>query len=78
MTKSGYIILLTLSYRGHFICFLSSTWLRNLTKRFGQELLGFGQPNLSGYKWIANLVLLCRLEITRWPKTRVDYNRVVT
>ena len=25
---------------------MSSIWLRNLAKSFGQELLGFGQPNL--------------------------------
>ena len=46
------MLLLTVPYRGHFICFLMSfIRLRNLAKHFGQELLGFGRQNLIT-KWI--------------------------
>ena len=47
------MLLLTMPYRGHFICFLLRCimWLRNLAKHFGQELLGFGRQNLIT-KWI--------------------------
>ena len=48
--NKGKIFLLTLCHtRAISFVYISSTWLRNLTKLFGQKLLDFGQPKLIKY-----------------------------